>query len=302
MTIDCHGLTDVGRVRERNEDQFLIAELTRGLTVHGSSLSEADQRRLRPLRAQLFAVADGVGGAARGDRASRLAIRTLASYFLDILSWCRETGGEENDALLNELSRALQRCEERLRVEILAGEDEKPMATTLTLALVVWPRLWVGHVGDSRCYLLRGGELSLLTKDHTVAQQLRDQGTITESGMHRSPWRNVLWNSLGGSGSEFEPELASHELEFGDALLLCSDGLSGFVPEDELRAALARDDVSAEDTCHALVEQANENGGKDNITCVVARFRDLEPQAQRLADPDTASLTAAAIAPREGSA
>jgi protein phosphatase len=132
------------------------------------------------------------------------------------------------------------------------------------------------HVGDSRCYLLRERKLHQVTKDHTVAQNLIDEGTLGEEEAARSQWLNVLWNAIGRGAEELRPELMTIELELGDVLLLCSDGLTKHVADGEIARLLALPE-SEETTCRRLVAAANDAGGSDNVTVVVARF----PRAAR---------------------
>lgn len=280
--IDAHGATDQGRARESNQDQFLIAELERALYVHGSSLPHTGQIELRgPAFAQLFAVADGVGGQAGGDRASLLAVRSLLEYTLHTLPWCVRLDPSQDDDLIHELRFGLTRAQERLQAEAQRDPRQARMATTLTQAFVVWPRAWVIHVGDSRCYHLRAGALAQVTEDHTVARELAAQGVITDSGARRSPWKDVLWNTLGAGEQVADPRVHRVELEPGDALLLCTDGLTKHVSDGRLQELLAADEPSAT-TCGKLIERANAGGGSDNITAVVARFPRQAAGALRL--------------------
>lgn len=280
--IDAHGATDQGRARDSNQDQFLLAELERALYVHGSSLPRTGQVELRgPAFAQLFAVADGVGGQAGGDRASLLAVRSLIEYTLHTLPWCVRLDPSQDDDLVHELRFGLTRAQERLQAEGQRDPRQARMATTLTQAFVVWPRAWVIHVGDSRCYHLRQGALTQVTDDHTVARELAAQGVITDSGARRSPWKDVLWNTLGAGEQVADPRVHRVELEPGDALLLCTDGLTKHVPDGRLQELLAADEPSAA-TCAKLIERANAGGGSDNITLVVARFPPQPTDAVRL--------------------
>lgn len=157
------------------------------------------------------------------------------------------------------------------------------MATTLTMAFVIWPHAWILNVGDSRAYLAHGSELTQLTQDQTVAAELAEAGAISESGVLRSRWRSVLSNSLGG-GAEKAPDVTRVKLTIGDTLLLCTDGLTKHVPDEGISQHLSLA-PSSEDACQTLVSAANEAGGSDNVTCVVARFFDAE-----LSETDTVRL------------
>jgi protein phosphatase len=162
------------------------------------------------------------------------------------------------------------------------------MGTTLTMAYLLWPRLYVVHAGDSRCYLLRGNRLEQVTRDHTVAQRLVDEGALSAADAEQSRWSHVLYNCVGGGTHEIKPEVYRARVEPGDALLLCSDGLSKVVPDETIRQELARRQ-GAEQTCRRLVDLANEAGGPDNVTAVVARFLTMEQAAdvaEQLAEAD----------------
>ena len=275
--IDAAGLTDVGRKRKENQDQFLIAELRRSLVVPASSLPLSAQARLEGAPfAQLFAVADGVGGAAGGERASYLAMNTLLQYSLNLLPWCLRHDQPQGDDLERALREAIDGCQARIDAEAERDPGRAGLSTTLTLAFVVWPQAWLVHLGDSRCYHLRQDQLTQCTADHTIAAELARNGAITESAVTRSRWRNVLSRSLGAGETEPNPSVQSVELEVGDTLLLCSDGLNKHVPDAELFKAL-REGQSAADTCAGLVDLTNERGGSDNVTCVVARFGPGDP-------------------------
>jgi protein phosphatase len=156
-------------------------------------------------------------------------------------------------------------------VKTAAASTATPrMGTTLTMALVLWPDLYVAHVGDTRCYLLRSGQLKRLTTDHTVAQMV--QANAAEPVHVASQLHHTLWNSLGGSEELPKPEITKLELELGDMLLLCSDGLTKHVKDEEISALLATEEPNAA-RCAKFVELANAGGGSDNVTVVVATAR-----------------------------
>lgn len=279
IAIDCHGLTDTGRVRGTNEDQFLIAHLDKSVLVHQTSLPTTDHTRLAGgPRGHLFLVADGMGGAAGGHVASRLAVETLTKYVLRTLPWFFRLRSDEEEDLRGELKEAVEACE----VAVAAAAAQDPargrMGTTLTLAYVLWPRLFVVHVGDSRAYLLRDGHLHRITKDHTVAQKLVETGQMSSTAAEESRWSHVLYNCLGGGREGVDPEAHKATLRPGDALLLCTDGVTGELPDDRIAALLAAG--TAAEGAAALVAAANDAGGRDNATAVVARFVELAADGQ----------------------
>lgn len=278
--MDCFGLTDVGRKREVNEDQFLIADLNKSMLIHQTSLNQDDHSRLfGGSQGQLLLVADGMGGHSGGQRASTLAVQALENYVLNATSWFyRLCDSSEGAGVERELKAALEECQKRIHAEASAHPERRQMGTTVTLAYVLWPRLYVVHAGDSRCYLLRQNRLEQVTTDHTVAQRLVDSGLLPPEGAESSRWSHVLWNCVGGGSSELTTEVYKATLHLGDTLLLCTDGLTGGLSDEQVRAILTRGH-SAEETCRRLVAAANEAGGSDNITVVVARFLDSQ-QAQ----------------------
>jgi protein phosphatase len=307
--IDCYGLTDIGKVREVNEDQFLIAELNKSMLVHQTSLTfDDDTRWFGGSQGHLLLVADGVGGHAGGKRASTIAVDTVAQYVLNTMPWFFRLDKEHEDDLRDELTSAMERCQASIQVEAEAMPKREGMGTTLTLGYILWPRLYVVHVGDSRCYLLRGRKLEQITTDHTVAQQLIKEGALEAKEAEESRWSNVLWNTVGGSSSELNPEVYKAQLATGDTLLLCTDGITKHLGDTEI-AKLLKDGQSAEETCRQLVNAANEAGGSDNIAVVVARFHEnAEAKAAVAAEEEKlrtdveldASAAEEAVAPVQG--
>lgn len=267
--VEAFGATDVGQVRQSNQDQYLIAELERGLLVRSSSLATPDGTSMTDApQGYLFAVADGVGGLVRGDVASAVAIDAVAHYALTVMPWllaAEELAGAASDGLRKALERAQARVERVARRAGLEGE----MASTFTMAYVTWPNVYVAHVGDSRCYLEHEGEIDQLTRDHTLAEQLLEQGVDPERVVGTRA-EHVLLNSLGGEEG-LDVDLIRARLQPGDHLVLCTDGLSGYVSMDELASRLSPDE-QVEDIVDGLLATANERGGKDNITMVLARF------------------------------
>jgi protein phosphatase len=155
------------------------------------------------------------------------------------------------------------------------------MGTTLTAAYVHWPRTTVIHAGDSRCYLLRGGKLKQVTRDHTLAQQIAEESEFRSSNILHTRWANVLWNAIGSGSDNVKPEVHQFDLQLGDVLLLCTDGLPKHVEPEEIRDALERN-LDARATCQLLIAQALARGGTDNVTAVIAKFVDENPQSKRM--------------------
>lgn len=268
--IDVFGLTDRGHHRDENEDQFLVADLDKSLLIRQTSLADKDHTRLfGGPQGHLYAVADGLGGVAGGQRASGLTVRTLVRYVLGTMPWFYRLGDEDHD-LGEQLRDAVEACQEDVAKAGASEPGHGRMGTTLTLAYVLWPRMYVVHAGDTRAYLLRGGNLHQLTTDHTYAQKLVEQGTLTPEQAERSPLNHTLYKCIGAGRHAVAADVHKVRLHPGDALLLCSDGLCKTVPDDQIGTLLT--DGTAEAAVRRLVDAANAAGGPDNITAVVARF------------------------------
>jgi protein phosphatase len=281
--LDLFGLTHRGKVRKENQDHFLLATVHHQVVVHGTSLPKPDALPLRGERlATLMLVADGVGGGADGGRASRLATETVASYVASTLRSYQAAGSADESDLHAALRAAALEAHTAVRgaAHGAVPADEAPpraMATTLTLALAVWPWAYVVQVGDSRCYHYWDGALQQVTRDQTVAQDLVDSGVLKPERAATSPFSRVLASSIGGD--EASPVLTRLDIrQRGCVLLLCSDGLTTHVSDAEI-AAQARTMESSEQLCRSLLDLALERGGTDNITVVVGRARGRRSQA-----------------------
>jgi protein phosphatase len=267
--VESYGLSDPGRARHSNEDCFVAAELARALRVHHTNLPNPganDSRR----RGHLLLVADGVGGNAAGEVASGLGARTVVDFLLNSPARFSDLQAGEEQAALGELRAALVRADARIFEVMARHPGWWGMGTTLTLAFVANWRLFVAHAGDSRCYLHSGGTLRQLTRDHTMTAELVRHGILSPAGAANHPYRHCVTNILGGSEAGVRVELHSLDLHDGDAILLCSDGLTDMVPDDRI-ADILRDEPEPRAACERLVAEANVAGGRDNITAVVAR-------------------------------
>jgi protein phosphatase len=281
--LDAAGATSIGRERRRNEDQFLIATLHRNLRVRSSSIGEAAGKWLPgSVEGMILMVADGMGGHGGGDVASAVAVRAVAEYLCSVMHW-----SDLDPPAPRPRVESLPGVREGLRSAVYLGDREvrragrkegsPDMGTTLTMAYVRFPLLYIAHVGDTRCYLLRNRELSQLTRDHTLAQELREQNTGAEV-IDASAWEHILSNALGGGdGVMARPDILRHRLEIGDVLLLCSDGLTKHINDAQL-VELLSGAQSAADASALLVKSADVAGGTDNITAVVARCLKGTPQ------------------------
>jgi protein phosphatase len=267
--IDVFGLTHPGRVRTDNQDHFLICALRKQMVVHLTSLPDTDHLIAGPERLAFLAmVADGVGGGAKGGEASRIALEAVTQYVSRSMR-CYYAAGSDDDRAFTE---ALQEGALQCHTELLRLGEESPdyrgMATTLTLFLGVWPRAYLLQVGDSRCYLLRRGELTQISRDQTMAQELIDLGVLTRADASGSRLEHTLSSSIGGR--QTAPVVTGLDMTWGHVVLLCSDGLTNHVPDERIRDRL-RSMTSAKQACEDLLQEALEGGGSDNITIIIGR-------------------------------
>jgi protein phosphatase len=272
LTVRTFGMTDRGKVRPGNEDQFLIAVLLKALQVQQTSLPQPQFQHSSD-RSHLFVVADGMGGRAGGETASAMAIGSVESFVLNSLKWFARCKGDEQDRVLADFQRALVEASSRIQAEGAEIPELHGMGTTLTLAYSLNNELFVAHAGDSRCYLLHDGGLVRLTRDHTLVEELVREGVLPADQAPRHCLRHLVTNAIGGGYAKVQVEVHKLELESGDIVLLCSDGLTEMV-SDERIAQILKADTDPERACRQLVESANEAGGKDNITAVVAHFHE----------------------------
>ena len=267
--IDVFGLTHAGKVRPENQDHFLICALRKQMVVHQTSLPATDRLMAGPERLAFLAmVADGVGGGARGEEASRLALEGVTQYVCGTMRSYYAAGSAEDQEFFEALQEGALQCHEELRRRGEENSEYSGMATTLTLFLGVWPRAYLLQLGDSRCYICRNGELRQLTRDQTMAQELKDLGVLTPGETPPARLARTLSSSLGGR--QTAPVVTRLDMTWGTVLLLCSDGLTNHVSDDRIRERL-RGMQSARQVCEDLLGDALQDGGSDNITIIVGR-------------------------------
>lgn len=270
MMVRSYGLTDIGKKRRQNEDQFLIAELTKALRVRQSSLPQP-RTQYSDERGYLFIVADGMGGHQAGEQASALAVGTIEEFFLNTLKWFFHLRSEEEENVLAEFQMALRQADAKMFEEASRHPELRGMGTTLTMAYSSDSHLFVVHVGDSRCYLQRNGRIYRLTHDHTLVEEMLRHRALTPEQAAGHYLRHVITNCVGGDKRGLHVEVHRVELTPGDIVLLCSDGLTEMLSDERINGIL-RAEPDPERACRRLVADANALGGKDNITVIVSRF------------------------------
>ena len=254
------GRTDVGQIREHNEDNFLVADLTRKTR----SLMEGDREQIVGERGTLLGVCDGMGGAAAGEVASQLAVDIIYEKLV------QGDPPTDHDDLARRLVQAVEEAGMRIFNEARADRTRRGMGTTSTIAALMDGRLFVAQVGDSRAYVLRGDKFTQVSRDQSLVNQLIEAGQLTEEEAETFEHNNIILQAL-GTAETVQVDLTFVDLCKGDRLLVCSDGLSGMVRGDEMREVLlsTRDSLEA---CKELTDRANRAGGHDNITVIVAEF------------------------------
>jgi protein phosphatase len=272
VTIAVGARTHPGKVRARNEDQFLVARLLKSMEVCRSSLPDNGSRLFSEEVGYLLVVADGMGGAAAGEHASALAVATVEDFTLNTLKWFLHLGGAEEHTLLAELREAVERADREVIRRAQSDPRLHGMGTTLTMAYSVANDLFIAHAGDTRAYLLRDGRLDRVTHDHTLVQLLVDHGSMSEEEARRHKRRNVVTNVVGGPGPGVHADIHKVQVRPDDTLLLCSDGLSEPVDEPTIAGVLGQF-TDPQAACDRLVDLALQQGAPDNVTAVVAHYR-----------------------------
>ena len=263
IRVEVFGKTDLGRTRDHNEDRFLVADLTRKAA---NLQPDVRQHTIGP-RGTLLVVADGMGGAAAGELASEMAADTIYGHL--VKTWNAE---EEitPQRFAYRLKEAVEVANANIHAHAKAHPEVRGMGTTTTAAGILNDHLYLTQVGDSRAYLIRGGQAYQITKDQSLMQRLVEAGELTEEEAAQSERRNIILQAL-GPDPKVKVDLTHQEVRRGDVLVLCSDGLSGQVKKDEIAKVVTESkDLSA--ACDKLISLANERGGPDNITVVIARF------------------------------
>lgn len=255
------GMTDVGRVREHNEDSFLVMNRS-----DGRRAGNGERFDTKLDAALLLVVCDGMGGAAAGEVASRMAADRLATEL-----GAADFSSSSPDQIASLMDHAVQQANADIHAAAVANPNQKGMGTTLTAAVVTPGRLYVSQVGDSRAYLLRKGNLNQLTKDQSLIGQLIEEGTLTEEEAEKLGGRNIVLQAVGVE-ENLRVDTKYWPLLRGDQLLVCSDGLTGMVKDAQVKEILLASPDDLHKAAENLISEANRNGGRDNVTAIVARF------------------------------
>jgi protein phosphatase len=259
------GLSDVGRKRKSNEDSFAATP-----------------------DLNLFVVADGMGGHAAGEVASRLAVESIERHISGarpstdptVPAGPRITVPEAPPlpAPAQKVLNAIRLANQEILRSVRRNQTMRGMGTTVVIAYIQGRRAYIGSVGDSRAYLLRAGDLRQLTDDHTFVNEQVRAGTLTPAEARRHPARNILTRAV-GSQDEVEADIIQQDLLAGDLLLLCSDGLTAMVDDQNILETLRGTDADLQRGCQALIDLANEHGGDDNITTILIQAAPTAPAA-----------------------
>jgi protein phosphatase len=271
VRVDSSGLSDRGKVRPDNQDHFYLSKLGRFSQTLASSLPSGELPDRLEEAGYVAVVADGMGGHAGGEIASRTAIIVFFHLLFDTPDWVLRVDDTTAQRILDRAAIRYRSLDSLLAERAALDPSLTGMGTTLTLTYSIGLDLFLAHVGDSRAYLCRGGSLRQLTRDHTRVQELVDAGLVTREDAATHKLRNVLTNVVGGSAPLTDVEVHRVPLAVGDSVLLCSDGLHGVVRDEEI-ASILGGTGTAESACRALVDLALARGGPDNVTAVVLRY------------------------------
>ena len=263
IVVHVFGRTDVGRTREHNEDAFVVADLT----ADNATLQPEVRTHRTGNKGSLFMVADGMGGAAAGEIASAMAVDAVLNQLR--ASWLVDSASEPQ-SFVRAIKVATKAANEQINTFAATHPEYRGMGTTATVAGLLGDTLYLAQVGDSRAYIVRDGIARQITKDQSLMQKLIEAGELTEEEAEHSERRNIILQALGPEPT-IKIDLTHQTVRRGDQLVLCSDGLSGQVPKEEIAEVVTREhDLTA--ACRELIDRANENGGPDNITVIIARF------------------------------
>lgn len=292
ISVDVFGGSDIGSVREANEDHFIAGEWSSGIRICSTNFnSQQNSRLVSQTGLQILAVADGMGGHAAGQLASSIVLDSFLDYLLNTANRPGATGRltiEEESHLERDLLSAVRQCQDRLNEEASEHPQHAGMGSTLTAACIFWPCVFLVHVGDSRCYLLRNNVIEQLTTDHTLLELYVSRGEMSKEEAKERGYQHRLHNVLAAGSTSAKPDFIKHQLKPHDRLLVCSDGLTKHVNGDQL-ANIIGGASNAKSACEHLIKAALADGGTDNVSVAVAIAREAT-------DPDDDSQAAIELA------
>ena len=273
VKVDIAGATHRGHVRATNEDHYLVVCFQRSLETLCTNLEENTLERSFDEIGYGLLVADGMGGMAAGEVASQMALRKLVELVVNTPDWIMKFDQVENKTeVMKRITRRFQQVDDVLKFQAQRDSSLKGMGTTLTAAISLGSTLLIGHVGDSRAYVMRGNTLHQLTSDHTLAQALVDAGIANPGDAATRTLHHVLTSALGASSERTDPQVLSFRLSHNDRVMLCTDGLTEMVSAEIIASVLSEAD-SSRVACDSLIDLALSGGGVDNVTVVLARYQ-----------------------------
>jgi PPM family protein phosphatase len=282
IEIDIAAATHPGLVRDNNEDHYLVIRFRRELENLSTNIPEDSLVRSFNITGYVILVADGMGGSAAGEVASSMALKKLVELLVDTPDWIMSLKRtREARTVLKRMTERFLQIDAALRTQAEQDSTLRGMGTTLTVAGMLGKDLVIGHVGDSRAYLLRKGSLGQITNDHTLAQRLIDAGLVKPGEPAARSMRHVLTAAVGSLGEHANPQVGIVTLSAGDQVLLCTDGLTDML-SDEVIASVLQKASSAQNACEKLVNLALSAGGLDNMTVVVARLNPPASEAMNI--------------------
>lgn len=276
VDVDLGARSHPGKVRPNNEDHYLVTRFERTMKTLLTNVPEGTVPAEHADTAYGLLVADGMGGAAAGEVASRTAIGALVDLAIQTPDWIMTLDDARVGEVLDRMKQRFEKLSGVLTERAQADPKLAGMGTTMTLVLSLRSDAIVVHIGDSRAYLKHGDTLHRLTHDQTMAQSLADAGAISDEDVARHPLRHMLTGAITTKGGRATIQLQHLGLSDGDQILLCSDGLTDMVGDAVIAEILGRSGP-ADAACQELVDRALEAGGKDNVTVVLARYRVAAP-------------------------
>jgi len=273
VKVDIAGATHRGHVRDNNEDHYLAVRFQRSLETLCTNLEEKTLERSFDEIGYGLLVADGMGGMAAGEVASQMALRKLVELVVNTPDWIMKFDPINNKTrVMERITQRFQQVDDALKHQAQGESSLKGMGTTLTAAISVANTLLIGHIGDSRAYVMRGDTLHQMTSDHTLAQALVDAGMADPGDAATQALHHVLTAALGAPSERADPQVLSFRLSHNDRVMLCTDGLTEMVPAETI-ASILKEANSSQVACDSLIDLALSAGGVDNVTVVLARYQ-----------------------------